>query len=47
MVGTSAYWNAAGSYAINNQSSDTYKYIGKAVRAAGIDDTVVRIRLSQ
>ena len=46
-IGTSAYWNAAGNVARNTGDGETYKLIGKAVLAAGVNDTVVRIRLSQ
>lgn len=44
-VGVAAYWNAATQQATSTSAGN--KLLGKVVRAAGDDDAVVRIRLSQ
>lgn len=46
-AGAKLYWNAAGSAVMTTDSSGTYKYVGKAVAAADIAATTVRVRLSQ
>ena len=44
-AGAKVYWDAANSQATASATGNTY--MGKAVAAAGDDDTTVRVRLSQ
>lgn len=46
-VGSNAYWDVAESVAKTDDESGANKLIGKTVKAAGDDDTTVRVRLNQ
>lgn len=46
-AGTKVYWDAENSVVTSDDNSGANKYVGKAVKASGDDDAVVRVRLSQ
>ena len=46
-AGAKVYWDVADQVAKTDDESGANKLIGKTVRAAGDDDTTVRVRLSQ
>jgi predicted RecA/RadA family phage recombinase len=46
-VGEKVYWDAGGSVATTNPAAGANKYLGKAVRGAGDNDVIVRVRLEQ
>ncbi len=46
-AGTKVYWDDAIKVATADDASGANKYIGKAVKSAGNDDELVRVRLSQ
>ena len=45
-AGAKVYWDVAGGVAKTDDETGANKLIGKVVRAAGDDDTTVRVRLS-
>ena len=46
-VGSKAYWDEGDQVAKTDDESGANKYLGKTVKAAGDDDTTVRVRLEQ
>ena len=46
-AGAKVYWDVADAVAKTDDETGANKLIGKTVRAAGDDDTTVRVRLSQ
>ena len=46
-AGAKVYWDVADAVAKTDDESGANKLIGKTVKAAGDDDTTVRVRLSQ
>lgn len=46
-AGVDVFWNASASQATTNADGGANKRLGKSVLAAGDDDAVVRVRLSQ
>jgi len=46
-VGSKVYWDVADQVAKTDDESGANKYLGKTVKAAGDDDTTVRVRLEQ
>lgn len=46
-VGTKVYWDAGNSVVTADDNAGANKYVGKTVKAAGDNDAVVRVRLSQ
>jgi len=46
-AGAKVYWDVADGEAKEDDESGANKFIGKTVKAAGDDDTTVRVRLSQ
>jgi len=46
-AGAKVYWDAADGVAKTDDETGANKYLGKVVKAAGDDDTTVRVRLEQ
>jgi len=46
-AGANVYWDVADTEAREDSESGSNKLIGKTIKAAGDDDTTVRVRLSQ
>ena len=46
-VGSKVYWDVGDQVAKTDDESGANKYLGKTVKAAGDDDTTVRVRLEQ